>query len=277
MPVDLHTHSRVSDGSDKPSDLVRRAAEIGLSAIALTDHDTQEGMEEALATGREVGIEVIPGTEVSAGKGTHLVILFLEPGSGPLQDQLARIRRGREERNSRIVDRLDELGIDITIEEVVTEAGEGVVGRPHFAAILVRKGVVPDVETAFTEYLANGGRAYLPRVALDAEETVRLARASGAVPILAHPHTAQVDDREGLRGFLARLRDAGLVGVEVIYPGYDDVRRRELSTVADRLGLLVSGGSDFHGTYKPHIGLGTGLGDVKVPESVLEDLRRRTG
>lgn len=277
MPVDLHTHSRVSDGSDDPSDLVRQAARIGLSAIALTDHDTQEGVEEALATGREVGVEVIPGTEVSAGKGTHMVILFLEPGNGPLQDQLARIRTGREERNVRIVDRLTELGIDITIEEVMTEAGEGVVGRPHFAAVLIQKGVVPDIESAFAEYLAHGGKAYIPRVALGAEETVRLARASGAVPILAHPHTVQVDDREGLAGFLARLRDAGLVGVEVIYPGYDDTRRRELSTVAEDLGLLVSGGSDYHGTYKSRIGLGTGFGDVKVPEEVLEDLRRRAG
>lgn len=277
MPVDLHTHSRVSDGSDSPTDLVRQAARIGLSAIALTDHDTQEGMEEAVATGREMGIEVIPGTEVSAGKGTHLVILFLQPGTGALQDQLARIRVGREDRNTQIVDRLNELGIDITIEEVLEEAGTGVVGRPHFAAILVRRGVVPDFEAAFTEYLAHGGRAYLPRVALGAEETVRLARESGAVPILAHPHTAQVDDEEGLGGFLTRLREAGLVGVEVIYPGYDDVRRRELSTVAERLGLLVSGGSDYHGAYKPLIGLGTGFGDVKVPESVLEDLRRRAG
>ncbi len=275
MPVDLHTHSRVSDGSDDPAALVRKAAAIGLSAIALTDHDTLEGIAEARAAADDVGIEVIPGTEVSAGKGTHMVVLFLEPGPGPLQDRLAEIRAGREARNARIIGRLNELGIDIALDEVVAEAGAGVVGRPHFAAVLVRKGVVPDTEAAFDEYLATSGRAYVPRLALGAEETARLARASGAVPVLAHPHTVQLDDEEGLAGLLGRLTEAGLVGVEVHYPGYDHTRRRELTAVAEATGLLISGGSDYHGTYKSTIELGSGLGDVSVPSSVLEALRAR--
>ncbi len=277
MPVDLHTHSRVSDGSDEPADLVHKAATLGLSSIALTDHDTQEGLQEALGAALEVGIEVIPGVEVSAGKGIHIVVLFLEPGPGPLQDRLAEIRTGRENRNRRIIERLNELGIEITIDEVTTEAGRGVVGRPHFAAVLVRLGVVPDAEAAFAEYLGHGGRAHMPRLALGPEETVRLARASGAVPILAHPHTIQVDDEENLGGFMARLAASGLVGVEVLYPGYDRKRRKELSKVAERIGLLVSGGSDYHGTYKPNNKLGAGYDDVVVPESVLEDLRVRAG
>ncbi len=277
MPVDLHTHSRVSDGSDDPADLVAKAAALGLSAIALTDHDTQDGMEEAFEAAERLGIEVIPGTEVSAGKGTHMVVLFLQPGPGPLQDRLAEIRVGRETRNARIVARLNELGIDITLDEVVAEAGRGVVGRPHFAAVLVRKGVVADNDAAFLEYLGTTGSAYTPRLALGAEDTARLARESGAVPILAHPHTIQIDDEEGLAGYLKRLSEAGLVGIEVLYPGYDRKRRKELSKVAERSGLLVSGGSDYHGTYKQHIKLGTGLDDVRVPESVLDDLRAMAG
>ncbi|NND84295.1 MAG: PHP domain-containing protein [Acidimicrobiia bacterium] len=273
MPVDLHAHSRISDGSDTPSELVALAAETGLSAIALTDHDTQEGIAEARVAADGKGIELIPGVEVSCGKGTHLVVLFLDPDPGPLQDRLTVIRHGRETRNAQMVERLVELGIEVTLEEVAAEAQVGVTGRPHFAAILVRKGVVDSIPEAFDRYLGTDGLAYVPRVSFGVEEAIPLARASGGVPILAHPHTPQLGD-ETLHDYLGRLRDLGLVGIEVLYPGYDRHRRQAYRDLADRVGLLVSGGSDHHGTYKPYIRLGRGIdGDVSVPESVLEDLR----
>lgn len=273
MPVDLHTHSRISDGSDSPSGLVDLAAAAGLGAMALTDHDTQEGIHEAAEAADRVGLELVPGVEVSCGRGTHLVVLFLEPGRGPLQDRLAAIRDGRATRNARMVDRLVELGIDLTIEEVEEEAGDGVVGRPHFAAVLLRKGAVGTVEEAFDRLLGNQGAAYVPRETFSIEEAIPLALASGAVPIHAHPHTPQLGD-EPLLDYLTRLKGLGLVGMEVIYPGYDADRRAAYRELADRVGLVVSGGSDHHGTYKPHIRLGSGLdGDVTVPDSVLEDLR----
>lgn len=273
MAVDLHTHSRISDGSDSPTALVEKASAASLSAIALTDHDTQQGIPEARAAADRSGIELIPGVEVSCGKGTHLVVLFLEPGQGPLQDRLATVREGRETRNARMVDRLVELGIDITLEEVEEEAGEGVVGRPHFAAVLIRKGVIGSPQEAFERFLAAGGAAYIPRETFTIEEAIPLARQSGAVPVLAHPHTPQLGD-VSLLDYLERLRDLGLVGMEVLYPGFDRDRRAQYGELADRLGLIASGGSDYHGRYKPHIRLGRGIdGDVHVPESVLEDLR----
>ena len=194
MAVDLHTHSRISDGSDTPSELVALAAEAGLSAMALTDHDTQEGIAEAREAAARADIELIPGVEVSCGKGTHLVALFLEPGPGPLQDRLAAIRHGRETRNARMVERLVELGIDITLGEVEQEARVGVVGRPHFAAVLIRKGAVETMNEAFDRYLGNRGAAYVPRETFSIEEALPLARASGAVPVLAHPHTPELGD-----------------------------------------------------------------------------------
>ena len=273
MPVDLHAHSRVSDGSDSPERLVELADEIGLTALALTDHDTLEGIPRARGCAAHHDVELVPGTEISCGSGLHMVVLFLEPGPGPLQDRLEWVRVGREERNAAIVDRLAAFGIHISPEELATEAGEGVVGRPHIAARLVAGGHAESITDAFDRYLGHGGIAYLPRRTIPAREAATLARESGAVPIVAHPHTLDEHLGPRLERILADLTDAGLVGIEVHYPGYDAKRRRHLQRLADRYGLLPSGGSDHHGTYKPHLQLGVGDGTVEVPDEVLEALR----
>ncbi len=275
MAVDLHTHSTASDGSDTPADLVRRAAQIGLSAVALTDHDTQEGIAEAQEAADQVGIELIPGVELSLEyHGMHLVVLFLQPGPGPLQDRLGELQQGREGRNARIALTLQELGMDITLDEIEAEAGGGTVGRPHIAAVMVRKGYVPDIATAFEEYLAVGRPAYQPRPRLSPAEALELARRSGGVPVLAHPHTLELDDAR-LDDLLAELSDLGLVGLECIYATYSPDERARLVEMARRHGLVPSGGSDYHGTYKPDIALGVGLGDLHVPEDVLGALAAR--
>lgn len=276
MAIDLHTHSDRSDGSDHPARLIEKAARRGLSAVALTDHDTLSGVDEARAAAASCGIELIPGIELSCDwePGTmHMLILFLSPGSGPFQERLDDLERWREDRNERIVDRLRELGIDMSMDEVLAEAGEeGVAGRPHFAVLLVKKGVVPDFAAAFDVYLAKGRPAYVDRPRLTPTEAIRLARASGALPVIAHPHTLGLR-AEALRGALADLVSEGLVGLECFYSDYLPEQRLRLAELARVLGLIPTGGSDYHGDYKPWLELGVGQGDLVVPDTVLAELR----
>jgi len=276
MPVDLHAHSTASDGSIDPEHLVADALNKGLIALALTDHDTQEGVSAAKAAAVGSALELIPGTELSLnyeGGGMHLVVLWLEPGPGPLQDRLISLQAGRSHRNSEIVERLHSLGIQLTIEEVLEEAGPGTVGRPHIAAVMVAKGYVHDIRTAFDEWLGNDKPAYVGRPRLNPEEAIALTRESGAVPVLAHPHTLGINRAAEMADLLDRLKGFGLVGLEAIYSSYRRHERDGYSDLARRFGLIPSGGSDFHGTYKPGLALGTGYGDLVVPDSVLDELR----
>lgn len=276
MPIDLHTHSTASDGSLTPTELIELAATIGLDSIALTDHDTLEGIDEAAVAADRVGIELVPGVELSLDwdrGGMHLLVLWLAPEGGPLQDRLAELRVARNSRNARIVDRLNELGLEITLEEVEHEAGTGSVGRPHIAAVMVRRGHVPDIRAAFDEYLGNGRPAYMSRDRLGPEEAIRLARQSGGVPVLAHAHTMGLDNVAEVEAMMRRLADAGLVGVECHYGSYDTDERAGYVRMAARFGLLPSGGSDFHGTYKSEVALGTGSVGIGVPTEILEPLR----
>ena len=276
MPVDLHTHSTWSDGSDTPERLVARAAELGLDAVALTDHDTLEGINEARAAAHEQGIQLVSGTEISCEwpPGTmHLVVLFLEPAPGPLQDRLRGLQDARSRRNEVIVRRLQDLGIDVRYDEILAEAGSGSVGRPHFAEVMVRNGYVPDVRAAFDEYLAKGKPGYVARERLRPEEAIRLARESRAVPVVAHPHTLGLDTAADFAETFEMLTAAGLVGVESIYGEYDPDEQARFTDLATRFGLLPSGGSDYHGTYKEGLELGSGRGWLNVPRSVLDHLR----
>jgi predicted metal-dependent phosphoesterase TrpH len=276
MTVDLHAHSTASDGSDSPADLVRLAAECGLTSLALTDHDTQEGIAAATAEAERWGLELIPGVELSLEYdrgGMHLVVLWLEPGDGPLQDRLAELRSGRDSRNLQIVERLGSLGLPVTIEEIEEEAGGGSVGRPHIAAVMVARGYVPDLKAAFDLWLGNGRPAYVGRPRLGPEEAIVLARESGGVPVLSHPHTLGITTAVAMADLLTRLRGAGLVGLEAIYSAYRRHEREGYTDLARRFGLLPSGGSDYHGSYKPGLSLGSGYGDLAVPIRMLDDLR----
>lgn len=276
MPVDLHTHSRLSDGSDTPTELIETAHSVGLSALALTDHDTQDGIQEARSAGAGLGIEIIPGVEISCewAPGTlHMVVLFLEPGEGPLQDRLARLQRARATRNDHIVERLNGLGIEITNEEVAEEAGTGVTGRPHIAALLIRKGIAEDMRAAFDEYLGNGRPAYVARERLTPEDSIGLALQSRALPILSHPYTMGLESETQFREAFGYLADLGLAGIDCYYPEYSPDEREALAAVTRSFGMIPSGGSDYHGTYKEGLQLGTGWGDLVVADEVLEELR----
>jgi hypothetical protein len=279
MAVDLHTHSTASDGSEAPTALVEKASALGLTALALTDHDTLEGIAEAETAASTADLELIPGTELSLDHhgAMHLVVLWLEPGQGPLQDRLASLQHGRHARNLAIVTLLDVLGMPVSIDEVMEEAGSGSVGRPHIAAVMMRKGYVESVAEAFDLWLGADRPAYAGRPRLSAEEAIALAIDSGGVPVLAHPHTLGINRAEEMADLLDRLRRAGLVGLEAACSGYRRHEREGYADLARRFGLIASGGSDYHGRYKPGLELGTGYGDLVVGEAVVDELRARRG
>jgi hypothetical protein len=274
VAVDLHTHSNRSDGSETPAEVVRLAAEAGLTTLALTDHDTLDGIPEAAAAAAGAGVRLISGTELSVQWETgamHLLAYFLDPGAGPLQDAMAGIREGRSDRNRRLAAALGRLGMDVDYDEVAAEAGGTGVGRPHFAAVMVRKGYAVDIPDAFDRYLAKGRPAYQERDRLEAAAAIDLARASGAVPVVAHPHTIGVGADDYATAFRALAR-VGLGGIEAHYAEYPPELRLHLAGVAADLGMVATGGSDFHGTYKPAIRIGRGRGDLVVPDECVERL-----
>ena len=279
MAVDLHLHSTASDGTDSPTVIVDLAHQAGLHAIALTDHDNLDGVHEAQTAADSVGLTLIPGAELSvdwARGAMHMLVYFLEPGTGPLQDRLAWLQRSRHERNLQIIARLVELGLEITYEEVAAEAMHRGVGRPHIAAVMIARGHVESMSEAFDRYLANGGLAYQPRARLGAFEAIELARASGAVPVVAHPHTIGVG-RSDYDDAFDELAEAGLGGIEAMYVDYLPATRSRLTAVCDRLGIVATGGSDYHGRYKPDIAVGVGKGDLRVPDETVEALRQQAG
>jgi predicted metal-dependent phosphoesterase TrpH len=275
--IDLHTHSTCSDGSDSPTRIIDLAVAAGCSAVALTDHDGLSGIDEARERAGETGIEFVPGCEVSClfSPGTmHVLCFFAEPGEGPLQDQLERLRSDRDTRNDRLIARLNELGIPITMELLREEAGDATLGRPHFATVLARLGAVDSYQEAYDTLLAKGGPAYFPKAFIDAPTTIEAAHGSGALAVLAHPLSMGLEPAE-LERQIAELTDAGLTGMECWYGRYSAEDRQGLVNIAARHDLVATGGSDFHGTYKPDLSVGTGTGDLDVPESALAELTAR--
>ena len=275
--IDLHTHSSVSDGSDPPERIPELAAAAGCSAVALTDHDRLDGLGAAGARASELGVELVPGCEISCANapGTmHVLVYFLEAGEGPLQDELAGLQQGRHDRNRALVERLQDLGLAVTHEEMEEESGGMGAGRPHAAAILVRKGAVGSVQEAFDRWLAKGRPGYVERPRLEPAPAIALARASGAVAVLAHPLSLELAPAD-LEARVAELAELGLSGLEALYGRYAPEDRRALAALAERHGLAVTGGSDHHGTYKPDLQVGVGRGDLDVPDGLLEALLDR--
>ncbi|GBE23957.1 MAG TPA: PHP domain-containing protein [Actinobacteria bacterium] len=274
MSVDLHLHSSISDGSESPADIVELAVAAGLSAIALTDHDILDGIPQARAAAETHDLVFISGVELSVdwkGAAMHMLMYFLEPGSGPLQDRLVAVREGRAIRNVAIIAALQSHGVDVTMEEVAAVAGKGSMGRPHIARVLIDKGIVGSMSEAFDQWLATGRPGYVSRVRLDAFEAIDLARQSGAVPVIAHPHTLALGADE-YAGAFTDLTAAGLGGIEAYYTEYSQDLREHLAGICGDLGIAATGGSDFHGTYKPDIKVGIGLGDLLVPDDSIQQL-----
>ena len=279
MSVDLHLHSNVSDGVDSPTRLLQLAVEAGVTTAALTDHDTLDGLVEATAAARTLGIRLIPGVELSVdhnGSKIHMLVYFTDPGDGPLQDRLQSLLDGRGDRNIRIVDRLSELGYDITLDDVRRQAAGPSVGRPHIADALIERGYFAHRDEVFEDLLRDGGAAYFPRSRLTAEEAITLAREANQVPVVAHPATIQVPDG-GYDALFAELRDLGLGGIEAHHPMHTPTLREHLTNLAHTLGLAATGGSDFHGVGKRDYRIATGTGDLQIPDSAVEELEAQRG
>lgn len=277
MAVDLHLHSNASDGTDAPAVVVQKAAAIGLTAIALTDHDTLSGIHEAQCAATDLPIELIPGVELSVdhnGVKIHMLAYFLEPGPGPLQDRLEMLRDGRAVRNRKIVEALSALDYPITMQDVHRQAAGDAIGRPHIADALVAADMVTDRSEAFRDLLGDGGSAYFERTRLTATEAISLTTESGGVTSIAHPLTIDPGGST-LRSIFEELREVGLSGIEAYYSQHPPHIRTQLAGVASDLGLVATGGSDCHGTGKPGLEIGTGNGDLVVPGSVLKELRAR--
>ena len=274
--IDLHTHSVYSDGSEQPSRVVELAAEHGCSALALTDHDTLGGIAEATTRAAEVGIELVRGCEVSCDfeDRTLHVLCYFVPDDSPLSTELERLREDRGRRNLLMVERLVSLGLPITYEEVFEKAGGTGIGRPHFAAVLVDHGVVSDANEAFDRYLGRGRPGYVKKSRVLIGEVIDLARRSGALTSVAHPWSLGLE-RHDLDAQLATWAEVGLVGCESYYSRYSGELRGELVKISRRHGLVPTGGSDFHGTYRPGVEVGRGIGDLAVPDEALEELRAR--
>ncbi len=284
MPgIDLHTHTTASDGSLAPRELVLAAKAAGLEAVAVTDHDTVAGLAEALAAGAEVGLEVIPGCEVAAeftagqngrDREIHILGLWLPAAPGRLAAVLDELVTYRHNRNHIIIEKLRELGCDVTYEAVKDLAGEGSVGRPHIARLLMDKGYVKGIQEAFDRYLGSKGRAYAPKKVLSPGEAIALLKAEGATVLLAHPGMMGLS-AGALEAEVRRLVDLGLDGLEAYYSEHSPTQTKLFLRLAREMDLAVSGGSDFHGTPKPYITLGRGRGDLRISRQVLDDLKAR--
>lgn len=275
--IDLHTHSTMSDGSMTPAELVRHAKEAGLSAVALSDHDTADGVKEALRTGRDIGIEVIPAIELSAQSDTetHILGYFIDPDSPVLRDAVDEIRRVRTERIGETCLMLAEHGISVTLDEVKAVAGGGILCRAHIARIMTDKGYSASPKAAFAEWLNVGRPCYSEAQALTDTEAVKLIRDAGGDAYLAHLHLTKKPP-EALDAFVKRLAEEGLAGVEGYYTDYTPEMETEYRGLAAKYGLKLSGGTDFHGSFKPHISIGRGTGGLVIPYAVLERMKERT-
>ena len=275
--IDLHVHTTASDGTASPAEAVRLAREAGLSAIAITDHDTVSGYAEAAEAGEKYGVEVVPGIEISTkyGRAVHILGYYIDPNSDKLAPVLEWVVHDRDERNRKMAELMAADGLPVSYEEMHRRFG-AVIGRPHFAEVLVELGLARDIRDAFDRYVEKGQKYYLPRNFLSIERSVEIIREAGGIPVLAHPFQYKLDDA-GLRELIEHCMESGLKGIECRYSGYSTEQSKYLSRLAEEYGLIKTGGSDFHGENKKHISIGTGTGTLEVPYQYLEKLREAAG
>lgn len=262
--IDLHMHSRESDGSLSPTELVMAAKQEGLEVIALTDHDTVSGIHEALCAGRAYGLEVIPGCELTIQSNSgllHILGLWVNHESPELSQKLSEMSRQEQARIKITINKLNSLGINIDFEDV-QETTQGQISQIHIASVLKNKGAVNSIKEAFDLFLGHTGKAFIPREKMSAEEGLSMLRSNGAIPILAHPFK-YCSEINILRKELVRLKSLGLQGIEAYYGLHSRSEEIACEQLAEELGLVLSGGSDFHGRAKPQINMGLGNMTVK--------------
>lgn len=278
--IDLHVHTTMSDGTLTPEEVVGLAVEAGLSAIAITDHDTVSGVAAAQQHSNGTGVLVIPGVEVSTQWDhgiLHCLGYFVDTCHPELQSVLSYLVQARIERVPRIVEKLQAQDVGISLEDVGFEVKEGVPGRPHVANALIRKGIVRSIQEAFDRFLRRGAPAYVEKVKLSPADAIGAILTAGGVPVLAHPYSLKLDDPEILGHTLRNLVDLGLQGIEVYYPEHTREQTDLYRHLAARFDLAVTGGTDFHGANKPTTKLGFIPDQEPLPYSLVEELALRKG
>ncbi len=274
--IDLHVHSTKSDGTLSPAELVEYAVKKGLTAIALTDHDTVEGIDEALAAAENKPITVIPGIEFSSeyeGKDIHILGLFIDPDNAFFQERLENFVKGRTIRNMEMCEKLRDAGVDITYEKLTAEFPDCVITRSHYAAYLFAHGYTKNHKEAFERYIGDHGPCFVPRKKITPFRAVEIILKAGGLPVLAHPILYHMSDAR-LDKLVSELTAVGLAGIEAVYSSYSSSEERQIRQLADKYQLCISGGSDFHGDAKPGLDLGSGYGKLFIPESILDDLKQ---
>lgn len=273
--VDLHTHTTESDGSFTPEELMREAKRVGLSAIAITDHDSISGIKKAAPLAEELGIELIPGVELSTdynGKEVHVVGLYVNIEDEYFLGKIKEFKENRDSRNAIMVENLQKEGFDITIEALTAENPDCVITRANIARFLYEHGMIPTIQTAFEKYIGDNCKCYVNRFKITPMDGVRLIKEAGGTAILAHPLLYHMSDST-LQKMVAEMKEAGLDGIEAVYCTYAPAEERQMKQFAKENGLLISGGSDFHGTTKPKLNLATGYGKLHIPYEILETIK----
>lgn len=275
--IDLHTHTNKSDGTYSPTELIDYAIEKQLSAIAITDHDTVDGLSQALSYAQDKDIEVIPGIEFSTqyqDKDVHIVGLYIDHTCEAFEKPLQEFVASRENRNEKMCEKLRTAGIPITYQALQTENPGAVITRAHYAKFLVEHGIVKSNADAFSKYLGDHTPYFIPREKVTPTQAVSLILAAGGIPILAHPPLYHMG-KDRLEELVMKLAKDGLMGIECIYSTYTNQDERDMRNLCAKYHLLISGGSDFHGTNKPGLDLGTGYGKLFVPEDLLLPIKER--
>ena len=280
VSIDLHIHTTASDGTYTPEQVISHALKLKLRAIAITDHDTVAGSKEALNSGVPNSLGFLTGVEISStpppfypGSGSfHLLGYSIRLEDPKLNRTLEKLQQARKNRNPAIIERLNKLGISIALDEVLKEVGEGQLGRPHIAQLLVKKRVVASIDDAFDQLLGTGKPAYVDKQRVECAKAIEIIRDAGGVPVLAHPGLLDCENEKEIDELIGKLKKMGIQGVEVYYSGHTPDQTRLYAELAKRHDLLMTGGSDFHGAIQPEIEMGSGHGDLFVPFELFEKL-----
>lgn len=278
--IDLHIHSTASDGTLTPADILLMARSIELGAIAITDHDTIDGSREFLGLDIPPTLKFLTGIEISASpppnaglEGSfHVLGYGIDLENKRLNESLKRLQQARLDRNPKIIKRLNSMGLEIDLKDVLNEVGKGQVGRPHIAQAMIKRGIVKSIHEAFQCYLAQGRPAYVDKYRMPCDEAIDLIRSAGGIPVLAHPFLLNLNDHPTLENLVAALTNMGLKGIEVYYPEHPPDDTQFYIELARRHHLIMTGGTDFHGSLKPDIKMGSGKGNFFVPYSLYDRL-----
>ncbi len=274
--IDLHVHTTMSDGTCSPSEVVSIARDKNLEAIAITDHDTVSGVDEAIEAGHKCGLEIIPGVEISGASDhgiLHVLGYFIDYKNPSLLEQLDYLRKKRKERILEILGKLLENNVFISEADVERESNGGSPGRPHLANLMYVNGYVKSRQDAFDKYLRKGARAYVPKVKLEASKAIKLINDAGGIAAIAHPHSLNIQDHDKLLEVIRFLVDMGMKAIEAYYPAHTPEQTEMFLSIAGKLNLIVTGGTDFHGANKPGIELGVFPGVDHIPYSVVTNIK----